>query len=286
MEARGPEGRPTRPSPRGCAGHPERAHRVQRRPDPRLAEVAFSFKVECPSDFDCKRVTVCPDEPAPAPVIDYLAKDYNSFRRLILDRVTQLVPNWRERGAADLGVTLAELIAYAGDQLSYRQDAVATEAYLDTARRRASLRRHALLVDYHMHDGCNARAWLHLTAGAARVAIGRSATRFYTRLPGVPARLTPDTPEDDAALRARPVIFEPLHDAVLHAVHNEIHFHAWGDRRCCLPKDATAATLAGHLDDLVVGDALLFEEMFGPATGEAGDADPAHRHVVRLRWRH
>jgi hypothetical protein len=250
--------------------------------DPRLAEVAFSFKVECPSDFDCKHVTVCPDEPAPAPVIDYLAKDYASFRRLILERVTQLVPNWRERSAADLGVTLAELIAYAGDQISYRQDAVATEAYLDTARRRASLRRHALLVDYHMHDGCNARAWLHLTAGAASVAMGRSATRFYTRLPGVPARLTPDTPEDDAVLRARPVIFEPLHDAVLHAVHNEIHFHAWGDRRCCLPKGATAATLAGHLDDLVVGDALLFEEIFGPATGEAGDADPAHRHVVRL----
>jgi len=36
--------------------------------DPRLAEIAFSFKVECPSDFDCKRVVVCPDEPTPAPV--------------------------------------------------------------------------------------------------------------------------------------------------------------------------------------------------------------------------
>ena len=131
--------------------------------DPRLSEVAFSFKVECPSDFDCKRTLVCPDEPAPAPVIDYLAKDYASFRRLILDRITQLVPGWRERSAADLGVTLAELIAYAGDQLSYRQDAVATEAYLETARLRTSLRRHALLVDYHLHNGCNARVWLHLT---------------------------------------------------------------------------------------------------------------------------
>ena len=58
-------------------------------------------------------------------------------------------------------MVLAELIAYVGDQLSYQQDAVATEAYLDTARSRISLRRHALLVDYHVHDGCNARAWMH-----------------------------------------------------------------------------------------------------------------------------
>ena len=250
--------------------------------DPRLAEVVFSFKVECPSDFDCKRVTVCPDEPAPAPVIDYLAKDYASFRRLILDRITQLAPGWRERSAADLGVTLAELVAYAGDQLSYRQDALATEAYLETARRRTSLRRHALMVDYHLHDGCNARVWLHITADAENVALSNAATRFYTRLPGFAPRLTPVTPVDDAALRARPVIFEPLHDAVLHVAHNELHFHTWGDRRCCLAKGSTRATLSGHQAALSVGDVLLFEEVLGPATGESGDADPSHRHVVRL----
>src|SRR5207249_3177500 len=44
--------------------------------------------------------------------------------------------------------------------LSYYQDAVATEAYLHTARQRISVRRHARLVDYHMHEGCNARAWV------------------------------------------------------------------------------------------------------------------------------
>ena len=250
--------------------------------DPRLSAVSFSFKVECPGDFDCKQTLVCPDEPAPAPVIDYLAKDYASFRRLILDRITQLVPGWRERSAADLGVTLAELIAYAGDQLSYRQDAVATEAYLETARLRTSLRRHALLVDYHLHNGCNARVWLHLTVDENDVDLSKSATRFYTRLPGVTERLDPETSEDKAALRARPVIFELLHDATLHAAHNELYFYAWGDRRCCLGKGATRATLSGHQAALSTGDVLLFEEVLGPATGAPGDADPAHRHVVRL----
>jgi hypothetical protein len=250
--------------------------------DPRLSEIAFSFKVECPSDFDCKPVTVCPVEPPAAPVIDYLAKDYASFRRVILDRITQLVPGWQERSAADLGVTLAEALAYVGDHLSYRQDAVATEAYLDTARLRTSLRRHALLVDYRMHDGCNARVWLHVTAGAPTVALLRAGTRFYSRLAESPARIVPDSLEDREALRAGPVVFEPLHDSTLYSAHNEIAFHAWGDRRCCLPAGATRATLAGHLPDLAPGDVLLLEEVLGPLTGEPGDADPSHRHVVRL----
>ena len=38
------------------------------------------------------------------------------------------------------------------------QQLATTEAYLDTARRRISVRRHVRLVDYPMHDGCNARA--------------------------------------------------------------------------------------------------------------------------------
>jgi hypothetical protein len=250
--------------------------------DPRLAEVEFSFKVECPSDFDCKPVVVCTPEPAPAPVIDYLAKDYASFRRLILDRITTLVPGWRERTAADLGVTLAELIAYVGDHLSYRQDAVATEAYLETARLRTSLRRHALLVDYRMHDGCNARAWLHVVAGAEDVVLVGAETRFYTHIADLPERIAPGSPEDTEALRAQPIVFEPLHDATLHSAHNEMPLYTWGDRRCCLPKGATRATLAGHFPDLAPGDVVLFEEVLGPLTGEPGDADPTHRHVVRL----
>jgi hypothetical protein len=250
--------------------------------DPRLAEVAFSFKVECPSEFDCLPATTCAEEPAPAPMIDYLAKDYPSFRRLLLDRITQLVPDWRERSAADLGVTLAELLAYVGDQLSYHQDAIGTEAYLETARLRTSLRRHALLVDYHVHDGCNARVWLHVPTDAGNVALPEAGTRFYTHVPGLPARIAPGSRQDEEALRAGPIVFGPLHGAILHQSHNEIVFYAWGDRRCCLPAGTTRATLAGHFPDLREGDVLLFEEVVGPATGEARDADPTHRHVIRL----
>ena len=57
--------------------------------------------------------------------------------------------------------------------LSYKQDAVATEAYLQTARSRISLRRHALLVDYHVHDGCNARTWMQLQVSRTCRALDR-----------------------------------------------------------------------------------------------------------------
>ena len=84
----------------------------------------------------------------------------------MLDRMSALMPQWRERNPADLGVALVEVLAYVGDYLSYQQDAVATEAYLGTARRRVSVRRHARLVDYSMHDGCNARAWVQVQVNA------------------------------------------------------------------------------------------------------------------------
>ena len=53
----------------------------------------------------------------------------------MLDRLIAARCRMGERNAADSASTLVELLAYVADQLSYRQDAVATEAYLGTARR-------------------------------------------------------------------------------------------------------------------------------------------------------
>src|SRR6188474_2404132 len=39
--------------------------------DPQLAEIEFSFKVECPSDFDCQPVNDCPPDTPDAPEINY-----------------------------------------------------------------------------------------------------------------------------------------------------------------------------------------------------------------------
>src|SRR4051812_868542 len=89
--------------------------------DPRYAEVNFSFKANCPSEMDCAPASDCYKEPAAEPDIDYLAKDYASFRQLIYDRLSLVMPDWRERHVPDLGVALVELFAYVGDYLSYYQ---------------------------------------------------------------------------------------------------------------------------------------------------------------------
>ncbi len=249
--------------------------------DPRLSAVAFEFKVECPSDFDCAPINDCPEEVSSTPEINYLARDYNSLRRLVIDRLTRQMPGWQDRSPADLVTTLGELIAYVGDLQHYQLDGIATEAYLHTARRRTSLRRHALLVDYKMHEGSNARAWLHIEVSGGVFNLPAD-LRFYTRVAGVPSNVTPASSDQRALLRATPLVFEPMHDTTLRIEHNDFEFYTWGDERCCLLGGATEATLGGHWPELAVGDVLIFEEKIGPLSGAAEDADPAHRYAVRL----
>jgi hypothetical protein len=246
--------------------------------DPQLAEVEFYFKVECPPFFDCKpQPPDCPPDLPTPPAINYLAKDYGSFRTIILDRLSQLLPARGASGEADLGISLAELIAYVGDRLSYKQDAIATEAFIETARSRVSLRRHALLVDYHIHDGCNARVWMQLQVNL-HVDL-KTGTRFFTSAPAMPKKLAGN---ERAALDEGVIIFESMQDAQLFPEHDEMSFYTWGEADCCLPKGATEATLLGTFDKLQVGDVLIFQEMVGPQTGNPADADVRHRCAVRL----
>ena len=249
--------------------------------DPLLAAADFSFKGDCPSEFDCQTPppTILPPLPG-APHLDYLAKDYPSFRQLMLDRLAASAPQWTERNPADLGVTLVEMFAHVGDLLSYRQDAVATEAYLGTARRRVSVRRHARLVDYVVQEGVNARTFVHVEVGADIVL--PKGVQTFTAMPGQALRLAPGSPDLAKALTLEPEIFETMHDARLFKAHNAISIYTWGDANWTLAKGATSVALSGQLTDLKPGDVLIFEEVIGPRTGLASDADPTRRHAVRL----
>ncbi len=327
--------------------------------DPRYDEVSFSFKASCPTDLDCKQPRTCPPPQRTQPDIDYLAKDYESFRELILDRLALIMPEWAETHAPDLGITLVELLAYAGDYLSYYQDAVATEAYLGTARERISVRRHARLVDYLMHDGCNARAWLTIWTDFDQPFDDFTQIYFVTPYFGAPADKHILAPADLVGVDPSTYeVFQPLYwnggqSITIFAAHSKISFYTWGDCECCLAPGSTSATLADAWVDppappgpppetpttptgtpptvtppagttipppiastgtpaaprtqpmvrataaaaattrddppgkvrnlrLKVGDILIFEEVLGPKTGQAPDADPSHRQAVRL----
>jgi len=286
--------------------------------DPRYDHVDFNFKVNCPSDLDCAPVCKCEPQTLTEPEINYLAKDYASFRQLILDRLALLVPDWTERHVPDLGIALVELLAYTGDYLSYFQDAVATEAYLDTARERISVRRHARLVDYKLHEGCNARAWVCIQTNSDFALDDPADASFitdisdpqllgknilnWTDLSNVPAQ-SYEVFEPLVADRDKPIQF--------YAAHSEIHFYTWGEKECCLERGSTSATLIdGSVEtkpppappspdqpelkivanesareqklQLKVGDVLIFEEVIGPVTGNPADANPSRRHAVRV----
>ena len=266
--------------------------------DPRYACVDFSFKVDCPSEFDCRVEPVCVAAAPEALEISYLAKDYQSFRQLMLDRMALTMPDWRERHVPDLGITLVELLAYQADMLSYYQDAVATEAYLETARRRISVRRHLRLLDYRLHEGCNARAWLALTTDQAHSVLPAD-VYFATAsraLAGINGSAIVSAFDAEALPAGDHRSFQPMlaTDAAgidLYQAHNIISIYTWGDSECCLPKGATRASLLDQRRDqepaqrmlhLKAGDVLIFQERIGPRTGAAADRDPAHRHAVRL----
>ncbi|SOD67374.1 putative baseplate assembly protein [Streptomyces zhaozhouensis] len=288
--------------------------------DQRYHGADFTFAPQRPRPLDPETHREEPParaELAPPPASDHVARDYASFRRLLLDRVALTAPDWVERNPADLGVTLVELLAYTADQLSYQQDAVATEAYLDTARSRVSLRRHARLVDYPVHDGCSARALVVLRV-REEATLGPGEYRFAaveTRAPELDQRPAPRTVltlDELAELEEHGAVevFEPLdpRPVTLRPEHNAISLWTWDGEVEVLPRGSTSATLRdawtrdGHGSPdgeepprereggggrrrrlaLRPGDLLLFEEVRGPHSGTPGDADPSHRQVVRL----
>jgi len=253
--------------------------------DPILSSIEFSFKVACESDFDCRQTIACAPPAHTQVDISYLAKDYASFRQLMLDRMAKIIPQWQETSPADLGIVLIELLAYLGDYLSYQQDAVATEAYLGTARRRTSVRRHVRLLDYPMHDGRNARTWVHfeVDAGVPSLTLQPGAgTQFFTKVNQSASVLAIGSPAYDQALSQQPQVFELAEKIMIYPQHNQMSFYTWGDLDCCLPRGATTAYLRESFPNLKPGDVLIFQEVLGPKTGVPGDADLSHRQAVRL----
>jgi hypothetical protein len=265
------------------------------------SETRFSFKAGCPSEFDCRPPIDCPPEVLDEPTLSYLAKDYQSFRRLMTDLIALRNPDWRERLPADLGMAVVEALAYAGDYLSYYQDAApGTEAYLDTCLHRVSAGRHVGLIDYRMHNGRNAVTHVHFTATAGSDGVVPAGAGLTTRIaaplvgavapPGPVLPGTADFDGDPALLDA--TVFETAALVRVTDLHNELRIHTWNDALCCIARGTTQAYLyaamgapgaeTAVLPELDVGDYVLFEEVLSPQTGFAVDADSAHRQVVRL----
>jgi hypothetical protein len=132
----------------------------------------FSFKAGCvDTRIDCKpTLEPCPPADLVDFPVDYMARDFLSLRGALMDFARQRYPQWGELVEADVGVMLLELFAALGDELSYTQDRMAREAYLETATQRRSLRRLTRLVDYNIHDGRSGSTFLDVQVKSDAVA--------------------------------------------------------------------------------------------------------------------
>ena len=98
--------------------------------DPVFGEIEFKFRPGCFNN--CAPEWPRPPAPQPIPPIDYLAKDYDSFRHTLIAWMIDRVPDWQPTSEADLDQMLLELFSAAADDLSDYQDRVMNEAYLST----------------------------------------------------------------------------------------------------------------------------------------------------------
>lgn len=108
--------------------------------------------------------------------IAYRIGDFQSFRASLLDRLVagDLLPGttpnpftgWRDRGGTDYATVFMELWAYVGDVLTFYQERVANEAFIQTATQRDSVLRLARLVEYAARPGAAANATVTFSAPA------------------------------------------------------------------------------------------------------------------------
>jgi hypothetical protein len=256
--------------------------------DPFFSAIGFKFRPGCFTN-DCAPVQ--PGRPpAPNPGIDYLAKDYDSFRHTLMVAMAERVPGWVSTSEADHDQVLIDLFAAAADELSDFQDRVMAEAYLGTTRKRVSLVRHARLVDYHANEGNQASTWL-----AVDVVAGQ--TPFTLDDQELVVWTGEEPPEDDAVFFAsRQQRLEPAQRQRLDPLLNRLRLHTWRNAHPALAAGSTSADiappsgLASQADADVLRDLVrnglwretLIVEMLNPLTGAQPGRRRAKRQLLRL----
>lgn len=131
--------------------------------DPLFNRLPFKFRPGC-FNLACAPAGAAPPPEDLAPAIDYRARDYDSFRHVMMAAMAARVEGWAPTSEADLDQVLIDLVAARADELADAHDRVLAERGIGTARKRVSLARHARLVDYHVNQGCQAVALLVVEA--------------------------------------------------------------------------------------------------------------------------
>jgi hypothetical protein len=242
--------------------------------DPFFASKPFSFKANCPSTLDCATpAPSCPRQAAMKVQIDYLAKDFGSFRQALSEFSTLRYPAWAERSEADIGVVLMEALAAIADELSYYQDRVSAESTIETVSQRLSVIRHARLVDYEPAPATTATTVLQLdVSGEGMINAGWGNTPLLCRALGADGSVINFEVEDPAQGLANPASFTV--DARWN--YGALKPYYWDDSKRCLPAGSTSFYLLDQDHGLFAGQQLLLD------SPSADSADPPVRELVEV----
>ena len=253
--------------------------------DPFFSQAPFRLPPSQVTELDQVQSLNQPATPPDTPAINYLTRDFTEFRTLIINQMAQLMPSWNPASEADMWVMLAEVGAYQADHTAYYQDAVGTEAYLATARKRLSISRLARLTDYRLYEGQNARVWVQFELASGKKFTLPKGTQLLTRNSTGGTVIAPDQPTKvQAAIDSGALVFETLYDAQLNDKQNQFKIYHWGAVPYAIPKGATQLAIEGrHQETILPGDPLLFIQVRQPQTGSEKDANPTIRQVVRVR---
>ncbi|MFY0617688.1 baseplate J/gp47 family protein [Shimia sp.] len=116
----------------------------------------FDFYIDCPAG-DCRSSDIqAARAEMPEPAIDLTTKDYTGFLQVAQNWVKATDPNWSDLSTASIESTLIETLAHHAELLSLHQDRVVQEAFVDTARERISLTRHASFLGLDLDQGATA----------------------------------------------------------------------------------------------------------------------------------
>ncbi len=108
---------------------------------------ARAFEDGCP-DRGRRTITLPPALPSIPDDIDLNTRDYDGFRLTMLEDLASRFPDRRRWTPGDIEVVLVEVLAAALDELSHDLDRLQREAYLETARNPASVRRLLAFIGY------------------------------------------------------------------------------------------------------------------------------------------
>ncbi len=270
--------------------------------DPLFSEIRLKFRPGC-FNTNCAPEWDMALPPLPEPTIDYLAKDYGSFRQTMITAMMERVPEWQPTSEADLDMVLAELFSVAADELSDYQDRVMNEAYIASARKRVSIARHARLMDYHIHQGNQASTWL-----ALEIEHDGMGQKIFQLVQGLKVWAGESNSESDKEVIDSSVVFMSRHETqTVHQYLNNMGLYTWSDTITSLKAGCTRADIklydklylhspdapieiitkaaAKEIQDLIRHGNIkhfVIEEHLNPETGLLAGRDPSKRQLLKL----